>query len=193
MRAYWAIGIVMAAGLRAQSQDCSVNVYVTTGLVMPSGMLLDARLRAAAMFREIGVNVHMRTGRPARDPSHACGTPIMVEFKNAVGYRGNPNALAYATPYKESGTCIQVFIDRVLLHLKNEPSLVNALLAHVMVHEITHVLEQIDRHSAEGVMKAVWSEHDYESMKRHPLPFAREDVDLIHKGLSGRISHATAE
>jgi hypothetical protein len=59
--------------------------------------------------------------------------------------------LAHAAPFREIGTCIHVFLDRVLLHLNREPAFSNALLAHVMVHGITHVLEQ---HSAEGVMKA---------------------------------------
>ena len=36
-------------------------------------------------------------------------------------------------------------------------------------------------------MKAVWSGHDYERMKRNPLPFAHEDVDLIRKGLAKRV------
>jgi len=36
----------MAAGLQAQPQDCKVNLYIETGLAMPKGMLLDARLEA---------------------------------------------------------------------------------------------------------------------------------------------------
>jgi hypothetical protein len=194
MKAYWLIGIVMAAGLRAQPQDCGVDVYLVIAAPIPDGMLLDARLKATAMFREIGVNVRMRMGIPPRDPIQACGSPIVVKFENAAGYPAATNALASATPYKESGACIHVFIDRVRLQLGRElPAFSNALLAHVMVHEITHVLEKIARHSGEGVMKAVWSSQDYERMKRHSLPFAPEDVDLIRDGLAGRISHATAE
>jgi hypothetical protein len=44
---------------------------------------------------------------------------------------------------------------RVLVYLDRGQAFSNALLAHVMAHEITHVLEGIDRHSSEGVMKAV--------------------------------------
>lgn len=189
MKTYLMIGIVMAAGLRAQPQDCGVSVYLVA-VPMPIGMLLNAKLKATQMFREIGVNVSMRNGIPAHNPGDACGAPIVVEFENAAEYRGSPVALAYATPYKESGTCIHVFLDRVLVHLSRGQAFANAMLAHVLAHEITHVLEGIDRHSAEGVMKAVWSAHDYESMKRHPLSLAPEDVDLIHKGLARRVQAA---
>jgi hypothetical protein len=194
MKAYWIIGIMLAAGLQAQPHDCSVDVYLIIAASTPKEMLLDAEVTATTMFREIGVNVHMRMGRPARDPIHACGAPIVVKLEEAVGYHGSPNALAYATPDKESGACIHVFIDRVRLQSGRPlPAFSSALLAHVMVHEITHVFEKMARHSEEGVMKPVWSSQDYTRMKRHPLPFAPEDVDLIRTGLARRITHAATD
>jgi hypothetical protein len=54
------------------------------------------------------------------------------------------------------------------------------VLAHVLVHEITHVLEGIARHSASGIMKARWEGADYERIYFAPLPFAGEDLRLIH-------------
>jgi hypothetical protein len=42
-------------------------------------------------------------------------------------------------------------------------------------------------------MKGVWSEHDYELMRRRPLPFDPDDVKLIHKGVDSRLSHTTKE
>jgi hypothetical protein len=86
-----------------------------------------------------------------------------------------------------------VFADRVLVYLDRGQAFSNALLAHVIAHEIAHVLEGIDRHCAEGVMKAVWSERDYERMRRGPLPFAPEDVDLMHNGLLRRPGQTAAE
>jgi hypothetical protein len=181
----------MAAGMYAQPQVCSVNVYIMTGVAMPAGMILDARLQAAAMFREIGVNVHISQGAPVRDLSDACGAPIVVQLEATTRYPVPFDALAYALPYRESGTCIHVFLDRV--SLGRTQTLANALLAHVIVHEITHVLEQVKRHSEEGVMKARWSSEDYQRMERHPLSFAPGDVDLIAKGIVKRISHVARE
>ncbi len=50
-----------------------------------------------------------------------------------------------------------------------------------MAHEIRHVLERVDRHSATGVMKAHWTTSDYEEMAVRPLPFAGENVELIRE------------
>jgi hypothetical protein len=89
-------------------------------------------------------------------------------------------ALAFAQPHQ--GTIV-VFPDRV-----HESSRYGgpSVLAHVLVHEITHVLEGIDRHSATGIMKARWDDNDFSEMEYQPLPFAQEDIDLIYAGLKAR-------
>ena len=90
--------------------------------------------------------------------------------------------LAYALPYEK--TNIIVFLD----HIRNtvEPKLAPILLAHVLVHEITHMLEGTARHSATGIMKANWTPADYQEMSHRPLPFAAEDVLLVRIGLARR-------
>src|SRR5580698_9505171 len=56
--------------------------------------------------------------------------------------------LAYALPYE--GTHIVIFYDRAQAAMP-DPEGVAQLLAHVLAHEVTHVLEGVSRHSAEGV------------------------------------------
>jgi len=65
------------------------------------------------------------------------------------------------------------------------------LLAHVLVHEITHILEGVARHSETGVMKAHWTSEDYRKMGGHHLPFAPEDVELIQLGMKSRLAMKT--
>jgi hypothetical protein len=43
-----------------------------------------------------------------------------------------------------------VFYDR--LQERGQPNRLPAILAHVMVHEITHILQGVQRHSKSGVM-----------------------------------------
>jgi hypothetical protein len=54
------------------------------------------------------------------------------------------------------------------------------LLGHVLVHEITHVLQEVPRHSESGMMKARWEGADFARMRHQTLPFAEEDIRLIH-------------
>ena len=79
------------------------------------------------MFREIGVNLRMRMGLPSHDPSDTCGAPIVIQLEGTTRYPGPADALAYALPYQNAGTCIHVFLDRVLRG--HEQKFANALLA----------------------------------------------------------------
>jgi hypothetical protein len=82
-----------------------------------------------------------------------------------------------------------MFPDRVQeLNRSGGPS----LLAHVLVHEIAHVLEGIDRHSTSGIMTAEWNDNDFLGMRRKALRFAPEDIDLIYDGLQVRNAHLGA-
>jgi hypothetical protein len=42
----------------------------------------------------------------------------------------------------------------------------------------------VARHSESGILKAQWSNTDYEEMLFHKLAFTNFDVDLIHQGLA---------
>src|SRR5262249_9037943 len=61
----------------------------------------------------------------------------------------------------------------------NEPR----LLAHVLAHEIGHVLQRNNAHSESGVMKAHWTADDLGSMARRPLEFSEVDRQSIRATL----------
>jgi len=175
----------MIAGVNIQAEDCKLMVYVRAR-PQPGGLLRQAEQAAAEMFRDIGVEVQWRSAR-AKAVGNGCGIPIEVQIDaDAHGAQVNPNALAYATLFGGSGTCIHVFMDRVVRGRKID--LATTVLAHVLVHELTHVIEQINRHSTDGVMKANWGVEDYRMMNfGHRLAFAPIDVELIHIGLAKRV------
>ena len=58
-----------------------------------------------------------------------------------------------------------------------------AILAHVLAHELGHILQGTDWHAETGVMQANWRAADYETMQRGPLAFTAEDIRLIGRGL----------
>jgi hypothetical protein len=101
---------------------------------------------ASAMFANIGVRIDWR--QPGSScPVGAGAIQVHLSHDSTALINSNWEALAFARPYART---IVVFIDRVELH-RNHTSLV---MAHVLVHEITHVLEGISRHSSTGIMKA---------------------------------------
>ena len=73
------------------------------------------------------------------------------------------------------------------------PARIPILLAHVLVHEITHTLQGVVRHSASGIVKAQWDAADLFEMVRQPLRFTEVDVALIRRGLEARQSSDSCE
>jgi hypothetical protein len=112
---------------------------------------------------------------------------IMISLMTSTPRTFHPGALAYALPYES--VHIQVFYDRIAIA---DPRLLPSLLANVIVHEISHILQGIDRHSNSGIMKAVWNSSDYTQMKNGQLRFTGLDVEMIHIGLAARATHRVA-
>jgi hypothetical protein len=164
-------GASLCAGQSAATQKATVTVCMEPD----QHVLMGVRPLASAMFASIGVRIDWRE----RDscPVGVGAVQVRLSHDSTRVRDSGAEALAFARPY--AGTVV-VFLDRVQeLNRNGGPS----VLAHVLVHEITHVLEGIDRHSATGIMKARWNYNDYLEMRRKPLLFAQEDVNLIYDGL----------
>jgi hypothetical protein len=158
----------------------SVGVCIERGAYVAE--VDPATMMASRMFGAIGVKIQWH------DDRRFCGTPndqtIAISLSHQTPAERLPGALAYALPYE--GVHIEVFYDRIAIA---EPDMRTALLAHVLVHEITHILEGVSRHSDRGIMKAHWDADDRAGMLRIPLSFAPQDVVMIHEGLKTRAAH----
>jgi hypothetical protein len=173
-----------AAGWKGQIlKEAAETVQICADQSAENGLNFRARNIATQIFAGIGVAIEWR---------HADSCPagaLRISYSTSTPTNLMPHALAYALPYE--GTHIVIFYDRVQAAIA--PGRVTALLAHVMAHEVTHVLEGIPRHSAEGVLKARWTNEDYSRMCWKPLKFADEDIALIHSGLEQRAARRNAE
>jgi len=171
-------GANLFAGQHAKAQKVGVTVCIEPAPLFQMGV----RPLASAMFADIGVKIDWRELDSC--PVGAGAIQVRVSH-DSTGMR-HSEALAFAQPYEG---IIVVFLDRVQKLNLNGP---RSLTAHVLVHEITHVLEGTDRHSASGIMKAHWNDRDYSEMRSRTLLFAQEDVDLIYAGLKAPARAAVA-
>lgn len=167
------LGISASAGKLATNDKPAVIICVQSGAAVP-WIATQAQRGASRIFESVGVRLEWHEGgrfckAPAADILQiflTTGTPLTVF----------PDALAW-TRVGDGSRNIEVFFNRVAAMV--EPRLVPTLLAHVLAHEITHLLEGVNRHSSQGVMKPHWDADDYAEMSVKPLPFAPEDAALI--------------
>ena len=171
-----AVAILAVGTVRASESRGDLGIAVPVCMGWETAMSLTRAWGiASAMFTRIDVQLELRTGNDC-----SAGV-IQISLSMSTPKSQLPRALAYALPYE--GTHIVIFYDRVL---QLQPRLVPTVTAHVMAHEIAHVLEGVNRHSKTGLMKAYWDEDDYSEMAWKPLPFAPEDVMLIRRGAHER-------
>jgi hypothetical protein len=168
------MAVIGSPALTAQRPQSPVTVCMKDGTT-PGWVAVEARSRASQMFSEIGVAIQWRRCGGSRQQD------ISIRITDATSPGFKPGALAYAEPFQNR---IQVLYDRI--EAAASASMAPAVLAHVLVHEITHILEDVRCHSATGIMKAQWNSDDYRIMASHPLAFAAIDVELIRSGIDVR-------
>jgi len=171
-----AIAITVAGAATARTVDIGAGVQIPV-CVEPGNEsvwtnIQQAQWIASRMFVPAGITLEWRKLSECPDDG------IKISFSSATKETDHPGALAYALPYE--GTHIVLFLDRISVAGKKQLS---SLLAHVMVHEITHIVEGIPHHSTAGIMKAVFDWDDVRRMSYEPLVFAPEDLNLIQEGL----------
>jgi hypothetical protein len=176
--------LMAGAYASGESRDVAAERKVTVcieNITLPNIMEtgLSARALASRMFAAIGVTIEWRVGVRG---CPAQGIQILL-LQTTPEYL-EPGALAFARPYE--GTHILVFYDRIAKD-RNRPR-VPIVLGHVLVHEITHILQGFAQHSDSGVMKARWTSTDYTNMDWKPLGFEPHDIVLIYSGLAMRSS-----
>jgi len=127
---------------------------------------------ATRIFADNGIPLDWRACEPAGESSRT----IVVHLVSGKREGLLSGVLGYAMPDRRY---IVIFYDRI--ETMQDPWNV---LGHVMVHEITHIIQGVSRHSDTGLMKPHWSNHDLRVMRYKPLPFAREDLILLYTALA---------
>lgn len=157
------------------ADERKMAVCLERGLIQ-SGDAWMARTIASEIFSTIGVMLAWN------DPRKCPPDAIFINVGQNTPATLKPGAMAYALPYE--GVHIRVLYDRIAQSSSRDE--VPMVLAYVLVHEITHILEGINRHSERGLMKAHWDRADFFAMRRNALRFAEEDIKLIYLGLERR-------
>jgi len=159
--------------------NSEVTIRLRTAVVSNPGTVERAKQLARNMFASIGINLQWAHA----DAEPTTGISVDVELMGDDARDEESWPLAEAFPFAGMTGHITVRYDRVRSSSGGSKDLEPTLLGHVLVHEITHVLQCLDRHSEKGVMKAHWNTNDYCEMRWRPLTFTSQDIDLIRLGM----------
>ncbi len=157
-----------SAQLKDTDAAADVTVHLHNSIVATPGVVERAKQVAKSMFAPVGVNVRWRNS----DSELPEGLSVDMVLVGSEPGEEEAGPLAEAFPFAGTMGHIVVLYDRVRSASGISRDLEPVLLAHVMVHEMTHVLQCLDRHSDTGIMKSHWSSDDYCDMRwKLPLTF----------------------
>jgi len=171
-------GVALMAAIHLHAE--TIAVYLEDHAGVPAAEMYRAKNKAAAIFAAAGVEITWRSGKlkPVALGEHP---PIHVRIVSRWASADHRKALASAMVYE--GIHVTVSYERVREAI---PEAAAMSMAYVLVHEITHILEGLARHSETGLMKAHWDWADHYSIRWGLLALSPEDVEWIHTGLAAR-------
>ena len=180
--------LTLSTGMTLDGTELRVKLLLDANVVKPA---VDAAMtQLQRMMLSAGVETRFTTtrlGEPVVNPTietSCAARQITILMVGADSRRPSRTELAYSTPFSSSGVGATVFqpaVTRVALAHALEPGVV---LAHVLAHEIGHLLQRSTQHSAHGLMAASWEGRGFEQMARVPLQFSVEQIRLIGKNLT---------
>jgi hypothetical protein len=175
-------GLFFTACLLSVAPVHAVDVSVVFAMdKITMSVYCGARNDAAWMFSRAGIRLKWVESEKEDYPTTVLVRVLVVSSPGPANI--SPTALAYATPFNNHPT-IFVLYNRLVDTVARRPQMLSRLLGHVLAHEIGHILQRSDRHAESGVMKAGWSNVDYEAMARAPLPFTPFEIEVMQDGLA---------
>jgi hypothetical protein len=181
-----ALAVLMTVSASAATDPSTeVHIYVRGAQHVDLLVTHGAQRQASEMLRSAGIRIVWKFGQP--DHTACCKLEVVLEYDTDA--KRTPGVMGYAFPNGNGSGGIKILYRRIVAKRRRPEK----VLAHVIVHEVSHMLQGIARHSDSGIMKAWWSREDYEQMEHAPLEFTALDIQLIQAGVAKRIAKASAD
>lgn len=117
-------------------------------------------------------------------PACCARVDIAVDLVKRAPQSLKLSILGSATPFATRGLNVRLFMDRIQDAAARDNQPVPILVAHVLAHEIGHVLARTTAHAPSGLMSASWSDSEYRRLGAGVLLFSRQEAALLRSTLS---------
>lgn len=195
-----ALAALLALSANAETV-LTVRVYDYTGL--SDNTILKAEALARQIFHKTGVEtdwVHCPTERGQEDRFPGCRKPrsesdiiLHVIPQSMENRRFSRDAFGFSLPAAVGRPAqhAYVFFHRVEQAARRSQGATHSvcpavLLAHVVAHEIGHLLLGPDKHSDRGIMKPRWKPEDLREMEAGRLVFMAGQAKSIRSQMDAR-------
>jgi hypothetical protein len=174
-----------------------INIYVYNQARVPSEVLAPAEQNARRIFRLSGLEASWVNCSTAASPGTNCtglpqpGDVVVQIVREARNLKDDVFGAAFLGK-DGTGQYTDVYFDR-LDELRRDWGVPLArLLAHVMAHEIGHVLLGLNSHSTMGIMRGFWEAEDIKALERGRLLFSSQQSKVMREHLTAMLARTIA-
>lgn len=122
-------------------------------------------------------------------PGRPCPAPLPSQILTLRIHKAPPGvpatALGFSLPCAVNTLSITVFADRIETVARHTTAAYYRVLAHVISHELGHVLLRSGEHAEAGIMRARWDRADWLRACAATLEFTAEQRERMTRELSG--------
>jgi hypothetical protein len=179
---------LQAAQVDPQKRQTAMTVSVCNKAGVDDRILSAAEFIASGIFRRAGVEVQWIGAGDCSLLPHATHIAVVILSNAPLGWSSR-DAMGLAPSRTGDYRRAYVFYDRVQEFAESKadrrfhfagPYIV---LAHVIAHEIGHLLIPGEAHTANGIMRARWKYSDWVRASHGSLLFPPDQVRIIRNGL----------
>ena len=196
--------ILFAAAMVSAATAAQLRVTVYDQALLANAVSRQAFDEVGRIFKRSGINIQLIEGdsraeeallitypeppRRGGELKAAClaRRDIALEIVAEAPLGRKASVLGTAQPFARQGLNVRVFADRIAAAADRQNRSYSSVLAHVMAHEIGHVLLRTNDHSgAYGLMAPVWTDWEYGQMGRGLMFFNHSESQAMRVGLDG--------
>jgi hypothetical protein len=186
-RAALVVAAVLISGPRAaadsEAPGLTIQLQLLNDANVPADILESARQQVSAIYARAGIEL-IRHDTPAAAPSALRFAAKIVP--HSLGYGQDKPHVMGAALGETRGTLVYVFFGRVENFARSQRVLSSTMLAHVIAHEIGHLLLPKGWHSDRGLMRGKWDRAQVDNAMRGTLTFTPDEIRTIRADASFR-------
>jgi len=161
------VGVAVAA---ETPEPRTVRLQLRNGAKVPDDVLVEARDEVARIFARAGFDVQWVDASPR----------ITVKIvAHVLGYARAASPVMGVAQRTADGPIAHVFFRRVEDFARIHRADLSTMLAHVMAHEVGHLLMPTMSHSPTGLMRGVWDDAQVRDAAGGALTFTDGQAEKI--------------
>ena len=159
---------------RAEGSVSRVAVQIDEKTAVDAAAMADAVPRVTSIYDRAGIEIVWKGARVTSDEALVELTVVMAANDLAERKEGREAVMGVAHPGERTcGRIAFVFYKRVKVVAEESEQKLSVVLAHVIAHELGHLLLPPSAHSRAGIMGTNWTKFDLLDASRGRLLFTR--------------------